>query len=64
MIKKLYTFASPAAPVSAQSIAEYLCEKNIICDESTVLRDAALLQSSGVPILCSGANGNSLYIEE
>ncbi|HAG13139.1 MAG TPA: hypothetical protein DCG49_04670, partial [Ruminococcus sp.] len=58
IIKKLHTSATPEAPVSAKSIAEYLCEQNIISDESTVLRETALLQSSEVPILCSEANHN------
>ncbi len=60
----LHTSASQEAPVSAQSIAEYLCEQNISCDEATVLSETAALQSSDVPIMNSDDNSNCFYIQK
>ncbi|MBQ6212562.1 hypothetical protein [Ruminococcus sp. XPD3002] len=64
IVQMLYTSSSPEAPVSAQKIADYLVEKNIRCDEETVLYETELLQSSGVPILCAENNSKSFYIKK
>ena len=64
IIKMLHTSAAPESPVTVRSIAEYLRENGIACDEETVLRDTVQLQSSGIPILFSESDSSSCYIEK
>ncbi|MBP3267329.1 MAG: hypothetical protein J6M07_03250 [Ruminococcus sp.] len=64
IVQMLHTSSSPENPVTAQQIADYLVEKNIRCDEETVLRETELLQLSGVPILNGDNNSKTFYIEK
>jgi len=64
IIQMLHTSSSHEQPVSARQIADYLTARNIRCDEDYVVRETTLLQSYGLPILCSENSSRCFYIEK